>query len=138
MPSHHESRQRREQHRLHREFLRIMSELLRLIELREKARLLREKGFADAPSDTMIREAMRPLVERIEATRTELDRLAVANDLASAAPAQAAQELQSWACWFVAAVPRSAVRRDFGSCNGCADYALPRQLASAGVGTSRR
>ena len=57
-----------------------MSELLRLIEPREKARLLREKGFADAPSDTMIREAMRPLVERIEATRTELDRLAVAND----------------------------------------------------------
>ena len=40
-----------------------------------KAFKLREKGLPDAPSDARIWEAMRPLVERIEATRTELDRL---------------------------------------------------------------
>ena len=69
MPSHQESRQRRQQERLHREFLTAVSELLRLIVLREKTRLLREKGAPDAPSDATIREAMRPLVERIEATQ---------------------------------------------------------------------
>jgi hypothetical protein len=80
MGSHAESRLRREQRRLHGQFLRNVRRLLRLIELPEKARLLREKGAPDAPSDAMIRETMRPLVERIEAARTELDRLAQAHD----------------------------------------------------------
>ena len=45
-----------------------------------KAFKLREKGPPDAPSDRMIRKARHPVVERIESTRTELDRLAHAND----------------------------------------------------------